>query len=219
VRSSIDRYLLSHRVEQTRIEAATALLASGSADGPALVFKMLPDQSLLGRILLADSLRPYAPEICERYMAAAIRSSDTRYARASVDLLHAWERWLPIASFASLVAGQDVDLRHAALPALRFAAATQEEVAQHVVELLGSPDERVHATAAKAAADMGLAESMPLLIDRIRTGGPVSASAAARALAGLGPKGRDLLENEILTGPRPQYALHALEQSLIAERG
>jgi hypothetical protein len=218
VRSSIDRHLLRHRVEQTRIEAASALLASGSTDGPALVFKMLPDQSLLGRILLADSLRPYAPELCEKYMPAAIRSSDVRYARASMDLLHAWERWIPIASFTSLVAEQDVDLRLAAVPALRYATST-EEAARHVIDLLGHPDDRVHAKAAKAAADMGMAESIPLLVDRVRNGGAVSASAAARALADLGFEGREVLEKEILTGPRPQFALHALEQSLIAERG
>ena len=48
---AIDPGLLAHPLEQTRIEAACALLASGSADAPAQVFKMLPDQSLLGRIL------------------------------------------------------------------------------------------------------------------------------------------------------------------------
>jgi hypothetical protein len=29
----------------------------------------------------------------------------------------------------------------------------------------------------------------------------------------------DLLEKEIVSGERPQYALQALEQSLVAERG
>src|ERR1700730_8938771 len=69
---AIDPRLLRHPLEQTRIEAACALLASGWADAPAQVFKMLPDESLLGRILLANSLRPFAPEICKWYLADGI---------------------------------------------------------------------------------------------------------------------------------------------------
>jgi len=215
----IDPGFLRHPLEQTRIEAACAALASGLADAPALVFKMLPDQSQLGRILLADSLRPFAPEICERYLADGIRSPDIRRAKASIDLLRAWERWIPITGFSQLVAKRDMDLRLAALPALRFAAAAEQEAAQEIIDLLNLPDERVHAPAAKAAADLGISASIPLLMKQLRQGGPVSALAAAQALAGLGPEGMDLLEKEIVSGERPQYALQALEQSLVAERG
>ena len=66
---------------------------------------------------------------------------------------------------------------------------------------------------------MGIAASIPLLINQLRRATPVPALAAAKALAGLGAEGRDLLENEILTSVRPHYALQALEQSLVAERG
>jgi hypothetical protein len=216
---AIDPKLLQHPLEQTRIEAACALLASGFKDAPAQVFKMLPDQSLLGRILLADSLRPFATEICERYMADGIRSADIRRARASVELLRAWERWIPIDGFSRLVAERDIDLRLAALPALRYASATEQEAAQEVFALLEFPDERTHAPAAKAASDMGILASIPLLLSQLRKGGPASALAAGKALAEMGREGQDLLENEILTSARPQYALQALEQSLVAERG
>ena len=216
---AIDPRLLRHPLEQTRIEAGCAMLASGSKDAPAQVFEMLPDQTLLGRILLADSLRPFAAEICERYMADGIRSADSRRARASVDLLRAWERWIPIDGFSRLVAGRDIDLRLAALQALRYASATEQEAAQEVFALLASPDERAHAPAAKAASDMGISASIPLLLNQLRTARPIPALAAARALAKMGPEGQDLLENEILTGVRPQYALQALEQSLVTERG
>jgi len=216
---AIDPRLLRHPVEQTRIEAACALLASGSADAPAQVFKMLPDQSLLGRIRLADSLRPFATEICERYLADGIRSPDARRARASVDLVCAWERWIPIEGFSRLVTERDIELRLAALPALRYACAREQEAASEIVELLEYPDERVHGPAAKAASDMGISESIPLLVKQLRGDGPVSALAAARALADMGSEGRDLLENEIYSSAGPQYALQALEQSLVAERG
>jgi len=216
---AIDPRLLRHPVEQTRIEAACALLASGSTDAPAQVFKMLPDQSLLGRIRLADSLRPFAPEICERYLAEGIGSTDARSVKASLELLRAWERWIPIASFSRLVAGRDIELRLAALPVLRYGSQTEQEAAQEVFDLLQFPDEQVHAPAAKAAADMGISESIPLLVKQLRGDGPVSALAAARALAEMGSEGRDLLENEIYSSARPQYALQALEQSLVAERG
>jgi len=216
---AIDPCLLRHPVEQTRIEAACASLASGSADAPAQVFKMLPDQSRLGRIRLADSLRPFAPEICERYLADGIRSPDVRRARASVDLVCAWERWIPVEGFSHLVAERDMELRLAALPALRYACAGEQEAASEIVELLEFPDERVRAPAAKAASDMGVSTSIPLLVNQLRRDGPVSALAAARALAGMGSEGRDLLENEIYSSARPQYALQALEQSLVAERG
>jgi hypothetical protein len=217
--SAIDPRLLHHPLEQTRIEAARAYLASGSTDAPRLVLEMLPHQSLLGRILLADSLRPFAPEICERYLADEIRSADMGRARASVDLLRAWERWIPITDFAGLIAGSDIDLRLAALSSLRFVVATEQEAAQQIIEALRLPDERVHIPAAKAAADLGIAASIPLLLNQLHIDSPVSASAAADALAGLGFEGRNVLENEILSGTRPQYALHALEQSLISERG
>jgi hypothetical protein len=216
---AIDADLLRHPLEQTRIEAGCAMLASGSADAPAQIFRMLPDQSLLGRILLADSLRPFATEICERYLADGIRSADVRRARASVDLLRAWERWIPIEGFSQLVGDRDIELRLAALPALRYASATVQEAAQEVFALLKFPDERAHAPAAKAAADMGMESSIPLLLSQLRKAGPVPALAAARALAEMGSKGQDLLENEILANVRPQYALQALEQSLVAERG
>ena len=214
-----DPSLLHHPLEQTRIEAASALLNSGLPEAPGLVFKMLPDQSLLGRILLADSLRPFATELCERHIPNGIRLTDKRAAKASVELLRAWERWIPIPDFSRLVSERDIDLRVAALPALRFVAETEQEAAQEVVDLLEFPDERVRAPAAKAAADIGISASIPLLINQMRKDGPVSALAAAQALARLGPNGRDLLESEILSSSRPNYALQALEQSLVAERG
>jgi len=215
----IDLRLLRHPMEQTRIEAACAALAAGAPDAPAQVYEMLPDQSLLGRIRLADSLRPFATEISERYLAEGLRSGDSRRARASVDLLRAWERWIPIASFSSLVAGRDIDLRLAALPALRFASPTEQEAQQEIVRLLELPDERAHVPAAKAAAHLGISASLPLLLNQLRRDGPLAALAAAQALASLGSEGRDLLENEIYSSARPQYALQALEQSLVAERG
>jgi HEAT repeat protein len=216
---AIDPGLLAHPLEQTRIEAACALLASGASDAPAHVFQMLPEQSLLGRILLADGLRPFATEICERYMADGLRSSDARRARTCVDLLRAWERWIPIQGFSQLVAGRDLDLRVAALPALRYASTTEQEAAHEVIALLESPDERAQAQAAQAASELGLSASIPLLVGQLRNSGPVPALAAAKALAELGSEGRELLENEIYSGVRPQYALQALEQSLVAERG
>jgi len=216
---AIDASFLRHPLEQTRIEAACALLASGSADAPALVLEMLPDQSLLGRILLAESLRPFATEICEKYLAEELRSADLRRAKASIDLLRAWERWIPIETFSRLVAERDIEFRVAALPTLRYANATEQEATQEVFDLLEFPDERVHAPAAKAASDMGISASMPLLLTQLRTEGPISALAAAQALAALGSAGRDILENEIISSPRPQYALQALEQSLVTERG
>jgi hypothetical protein len=180
---------------------------------------MLPRQSLLGRILLSDSLRPFATEICEHHLSEGIRSSDIRRARASFDLLRAWERWIPIESFSHLMAEHDMETRLAALPALRYASATEQEAAQEILNLLKVQDENVHATAAKAAADMSVSASVPLLVDQLRNDGPVSALAAATALARMGSEARDLLENEVFSSPRPQYALQALEASLIAERG
>lgn len=216
---AIDPSLLHHPLEQTRIEAGCAFLASGSVDAPGLVFKMLPEQSLLGRILLGDALRPFATEICEHHLSDGIRSSDARRARASLDLLRAWERWIPIDSFSRLVGEHDMDTRLAALPALRYASATEQEATQEILSLLNVQDERAHATAAKAAADMSISASIPLLVNQMRSDGPISALAAASALARMGSKGRDLLENEIFSSPRPEYALQALEESLIAERG
>jgi hypothetical protein len=216
---AIDARLLQHPLEQTRIEAACAFLASGSSDAPGLVFKMLPDQSLLGRILLADSLRPFATEISKRYLVEAVSSADVRRAKASLDLLRAWERWIPIDNFSRLIAQRDTDLRLAAVAALRYACSTEEEATQVVFSLLHFPDERVHAPAAKAASDMGISTLIPVLAKQMRTGGSVAALAAAQALARMGEEGRDLLESEILSSPHPQYALQALEQSLVAERG
>jgi HEAT repeat protein len=219
IRHAIDPSLLQHPLEQTRIEAACAFLASGAPDAPAIVFKMLPDQSPLGRIRLADSLQPFATEICERYMSDAIQSTDLRRARASFDLLRAWELWIPIDGFERMVAGRETDFRLAALPALRYACASEQESAREIFDLLESADERAHAAAARAAADIGISTAIPLLVNQLRKGGPVSALAAAKALACMGSEGQDLLEKEIVSSPRPQYALHALEQSLIAERG
>jgi hypothetical protein len=216
---AIDSRLLRHPLEQTRIEAARALLASGSADASRLVFRMLPDQSLLGRILLSDSLRPFATEISGWFLPDGIGRGDIRRAGAILDLLRAWELWIPIDSFARVVAGQHIDLRLEALPVLRYASATEEEAAQEIVDLLQFPDERFHAPAAKAASDMGIRAAIPLLISQLRAQGPVPALAAAKALAGMGSEGRQLLENEMLTSARPQYALQALEQSLMAGRG
>jgi hypothetical protein len=219
IRQGIDPRLLQHPLEQTRIEAACALLSSGTMDAPRQVFQMLPDQSQLGRILLADSLRPFATEICDLYLAEGIKSADVRRARACIDLLRAWERWIPMEGFAQLVAGRDIELRLAALSALRYVGASEQEAAKEVLALLEYPDERAHAPAAKAASDLGIAASLPLLINQLRKGTPVPALAAAKALADLGAASRDLLEFETLTDVRPQYALQALEQSLVAERG
>ena len=110
----VDPALLRHPLEQTRVEAACALLASGSAEAPELVFAMLPNQSLLGRIFLADSLRPFASEICEQLMSDGIRSADVRRAKAGFDLLRAGERWIPVDGFSFLPVHTN-DLRSARL--------------------------------------------------------------------------------------------------------
>jgi hypothetical protein len=148
-----------------------------------------------------------------------VSSADVRRAKASLDLLRAWERWIPIDNFSRLIAQRDTDLRLAAVAALRYACSTEEEATQVVFSLLHFPDERVHAPAAKAASDMGISTLIPVLAKQMRTGGSVAALAAAQALARMGEEGRDLLESEILSSPHPQYALQALEQSLVAERG
>ena len=120
-----------------------------------------------------------------------------------------------------LDAAYDQDAYAANRPQLlnRYASASEQEAAHQVFALLEFPDDRAHALAAKAAADMVILESILLLVNQLRNAGPVPALAAAKALADLGTEGRDLLENEILTNARPQYALQALEQSLVAERG
>lgn len=111
---------LSHSDRVVRLLAAQGLAWSGE---PALlerILDMATRETPMGRILLAEALRPYAVDLCSAAVPAALRSGDESRMFGALELIAAWERALPVADFEALLSHPSTAIRDAARRAAPF---------------------------------------------------------------------------------------------------
>jgi hypothetical protein len=173
---------------QVRIIAAQAMAQYGNRETVARVFGMATRETLLGRILLTEQLRPHAIELCAEALPAALQSKKAEQLLGALQIVVGWERALPLP-------GLEAHIRHPQrlirIEALRAAALVMPtpQLEEAVTDALSDPDGEVAMAAVAAAARLRLQKALPMLARCVRTGDAALARTAAAALAALPPVG------------------------------
>jgi hypothetical protein len=200
---------------EVRLAACRALLQAGDMPNVEKVFEFAASHNLLVRILLADDLRRYAIPLCSRAIPEALRSPDPQRALATLEMLVAWERAMPLGDLDKLLLHPNREIR---LCALRLAAVTPVTEANRaaIVRLLIEEDTEVCIGAAFTAGRLRIEEALPRLARCVRSSPVELALAAAEALARMVPKGREVLR-ELSLSAEPAAASAAAEALARAE--
>ena len=199
--------------ESFRLHTARAIIHNPEPAELAQIFGLAINGSLVTRMVLAEDLRPYALELAEEVIPAALSGGETRQLLAVLEVLRAWSKFLPLPEVHALLRHPGGTVRAAALDILPFVPRSAQVEAE-ILRALGDPVEEVRSAAARAAASIGVTKAVPLLACQLRDQNAGTAAAAAFALAKLGPDGCRILEQQTLTASllAASAALEALER-------
>jgi len=198
---------LEDRDREVRLTAAAAMAQTGRMDDVERVFRLALSETLLVRMSLAETLRPYAYQLCERIVPDVLRSGDVPAVVAALELLRAWERALPIKGLATLMGHRERSVRISAFP-LAALVAPSPEIENEVLAGLGDRDVEIVTVAARTAARLRLDKALPILARCARTAVTPLVQAAASALAEMPPAGWTTLQ-ELRFNPNPATAAAA----------
>lgn len=173
---------------EVRLSAARGLAQAGGIEDVEAVFECAVSRDLYMRILLAEELRRYAGPLCERAAPAVFASHNPRRIAATLGLMAAWERALPLTGLEYLIHHDEREVRVGALRLAPYLPATPALCAA-VAGALREDDAEVGVAAARAASRLQAQEALPGLALRLRRGPVEMARPAAEALAELGPRG------------------------------
>jgi hypothetical protein len=200
---------------EVRLAACRALLQAGEMPNVEKVFEFAVSHSLLVRILLAEDLRRHAIPLCRRAIPNALRSPDPRRTLATLEMLVAWERAMPLGDVDELLLHRDREIR---ICALRLVSVTPSTAANRaaILRLLAEEDTEVRTLAALAAGRLKIEEALTPLAVCVRRGPAELARTAADALAGMVPGGWEILQ-DLSRGAEPAAASAASEALTRAE--
>lgn len=196
--------------------AAMAALQSGSREEIERVFHLALTHDLLIRILLSQELRRHASLLCERAIPEALASEDYEKVRATLDMLVAWERALPLANLARVMGHPNREIRLQALRLTPLVPSTTDTQGA-ILDALADPDAEVAIAACVCAGRLKIGPALPGLARCLRRGEADLARAAAAALAEMPGRGWATL-HEMSTGSN-QIAAEASIEALAAVQG
>lgn len=188
---------------------ARALLRGGAREGIEAVLEWAVLQPPAVRAALTGDLRPYALFLRERALAAILAAGQTREVQAVLELLEAWEKALPLREARLLVRHADPAIRARAFRVLPYVVPAGE-AAPEVLHALAEECAEVKRAACVAAARLRLVEALPALAALLHSDEPGLVEAAARGLAEMGPRGLEVLRQELARVWRPETAAAAL---------
>jgi HEAT repeat protein len=195
--------------EEVRLSACRGLaLAGGEAEIEDL-FELAIRPNLLTRIVLTEELRFHALTLAARPVRDALRSTDVRRVRATLEILVAWERAIPLEELREFLDSRDREIRVLALRLASFVTVDSESRLA-LMRALQDRDSGVRELAIIAIGRQKMAEAIPELALCLQREGLEQARHAAVALAAMPPEGRKILE-ELSANPNPAAALAARE--------
>jgi uncharacterized membrane protein (DUF485 family) len=203
---------LRDRDTLVKVEAARALARWGNEKMLAAVFHLALEQNRLVRAILTEALRPNARELYRRVVPAALRLPDARRVVATLEMLRAWGKSAVIPELPAMLMHHDATVRTAALRLVPQAGMTPECEAL-IWQSLGDPDAEARVAAAEVCGKLKLSSSLLLLKHALEDDAPEPVLASAYALAELGTRGSQALEDAVLSSNprRAGAALEALE--------
>jgi hypothetical protein len=192
---------LEDRDWEVRVCCAQALARFGSPAEIVVVFRIAVSESLLTRILLAEPLRPHALELAKTAVPGELSSGDVARILATLQIVVAWERALPLSGLGELMLHPDREIRIQALRTATLVTASREND-MAVMQSLGDPDPEVAMAAAAVVGRLRINAAIPALVRCLSGGNAALARTAAAALAALPPEGWQALE-ELAAGGDP----------------
>jgi hypothetical protein len=195
--------------EEVRLSACRGvLLAEGEVQINRL-FELALQPNLLTRIVLAEDLRRHALALATGPVQAALRSGEARRERATLEILVAWERAIPLDDLREFLEHRDRDIRVLAFRLASFVSVNFDSRLA-LVRSLHDADAGIRGLAIVAVGRQKMTESIPELALCLRREGLPQARQAAAALADMPPQGWRTLE-ELSTSPNRVTALAAGE--------
>jgi HEAT repeat protein len=192
---------LEDRDWEVRVCSAQALARFGSPAEVVVVFRIAAGESLLTRILLAGPLRSHALELSIAAVPDELRSGDVARILATLQIVVAWERALPLSGLDELMLHPEREIRIQALRVAPLVTASRENESA-VMQSLADPDPEVAMAAAAVVGRLRIKAAIPLLVQCLSGGNAALARTAAAALAALPPQGWQTLE-ELAAGGDP----------------
>jgi hypothetical protein len=212
--SEVVRAALLDRDESVRLHTARAILRSPETGEVTQVFRMAIGASLMTRWILAEDLRPYALELARDPIATVLASAAIQPVLATLEIVRAWGKFLPLPELYPLLRHGDPAVRAAAVSLLPLVPRLPQ-LESNVLDALQDSEEQVRSAAARTAAALGIQSALPLLARCLHDSDARTAASAAYALAQLGTEGCHVLEQEVLTDSflAATAALEALERA------
>ena len=202
--------------EEVRLSACRGVLLSEGADQIKSLFELALQPNLLMRIVLTEDLRRHALSLAAGPVKAALRSGEARRARATLDILVAWERAIPVDDLREFLEHRDRDIRVLAFRLASFVSLDFESRLA-LLRSLNDKDAKIRGLAIVAVGRQKMTQAIPELALCLRREGLQQARQAAAALGDMPPQGWRTLE-ELSTNANPVTALAAGEALARARR-
>ena len=207
---------LKDRDEEVQLSACRGVLLAGGEEQIQEIFEAAIQPNLLTRIVLTEDLRRHAMALTAGPVREALRSGDAPRIRATLEILVAWERAIPLEDLREVLEHRDRDIRVLAFRLAAFVSVNAES-RRALVRSLRDADAGIRGLAIVAIGRQKMTEAIPELAYCLRCEELESARLAAAALAGMPPQGWRTLE-ELSASPTPATALAASEALARARR-
>ena len=195
--------------EEVRLSACRGLVLAGGDAEIEDLFELAVRPNLLTRIVLTEDLRFHALTLAAGPVREVLRSRDATRVRATLEILVAWERAIPLEELREFLDSRDREIRVLALRLASFVTVDSESRLA-LMRSLQDRDAGVRELAIIAIGRQKMAEAIPELALCLQREGLEQARHAAAALAAMPSEGRRILE-ELSASPNPAAALAASE--------
>jgi HEAT repeat protein len=203
--------------QDVRISACRGVVQSGDEEQIEYLFALAIRANMLVRLVLTEDLRRHATSLAAGPVREALRSGDAALVRATLEMLVAWARAIPLEELGEFLSHREREIRILAFRLASFVPLTSESGAS-LLRSLGDPDTEIRALAIIAVGQQKITEAISELELCLQFEDLEQARHAATALAAMPPQGWRSLE-ELSASPNPVTALAAGEALARARKG
>jgi HEAT repeat protein len=203
--------------QDVRLSACRGVVLSRDREQIEYLFALAIRANVLTRIVLTEDLRRHATTLTARPVKEALRSGDAALVRATLEILVAWARAIPLEELGEFLDHSDRDIRILAFRLTSFVPVNAESRLA-LLRALHDVDTEVRELAIVAVGRQKITEAISDLELCLQFEDLEQARHAAAALAAMPPQGWQSLE-ELSASPNPVTALAAGEALARARKG
>jgi HEAT repeat protein len=202
--------------EGVRRAAVRALVPTADAAAVGEAIRLTARRSLTERALLVDELRRHVHHLAPDMFTPALSDADETTVVATLEMVRACGRVLPLTPLAALLQDERAAVRAAAVRTVPYATGARA-LADVLMDRLGDDDLTVRVAATGVLGQLRVHAALGRIGRGLRSDDPQLAVASADALALLGREGRQRLDAMLLHGEGlgPLAAAEALGRALV----